>query len=57
LNDEARKVEQIGGIRYTVKDGIVYDARALLQDVAAMVQAEKDRLGIAPGIMPIASAD
>jgi predicted amidohydrolase YtcJ len=57
LNDETRKVEQIGGIRYTVKDGIVYDARALLQDVAAMVQAEKDRLGIAPGIMPIANAD
>jgi imidazolonepropionase-like amidohydrolase len=57
LNDETGKVEQIGGVLYTVKDGIVYDAKALLHDVAAMVQAEKDRLGIAPGIMPIANAD
>jgi hypothetical protein len=39
-----------------VKDGIVYDARELLGDVADMVQAEKDRLGIGPGIMPIANS-
>ena len=57
LNDETGKVERIGGVRYTVKDGIVYDARELLGDVARMVQAEKDRLGIAPGIMPIANAE
>lgn len=57
LNDETGKVEKIGGIRYTVKDGIVYDAHELLRDVADMVKAEKDKLGIAPGIMPIANAD
>ncbi len=57
LSDDTRKIEKIGGIRYTIKDGIVYDAGALLQDVADMVQAEKERLGIAPGIMPIANAD
>lgn len=57
LNDETRKVEQVGGALYTIKDGIVYDAKALLQDIAAMVQEEKDRLGIAPGIMPIANSD
>ncbi|MEX2495752.1 MAG: amidohydrolase family protein [Woeseia sp.] len=57
LNDETREVERIGGIAYTVKDGIVYDAAALLQDVAETVQAEKDRRGIAPGIMPIANSD
>lgn len=56
LNDETGKVERVGGVRYTVKDGIVYDARALLADVAAMVRAEKERLGIEPGIMPIANA-
>lgn len=32
------------------------EAAELLQDVADMVQAEKGRLDIAPGIMPIASA-
>ena len=57
LNDATGKVEKIGGIRYTIRDGIVYDARELLDDVAEMVQAEKDRLGIAPGIMPIANAE
>jgi hypothetical protein len=57
LNDETGKVEGIGGIDYTIKDGIVYDAKALLEEVAEMVQAEKDRRGIAPGIMPITSAD
>jgi hypothetical protein len=56
LNDETGKVERAGGVRYTIKDGIVYDAQALLGDVAGMVRAEKDRLGIAPGIMPIANA-
>ncbi|HZD54108.1 MAG TPA: amidohydrolase family protein [Woeseiaceae bacterium] len=57
LNDETGKVERIGGVRYTIKDGIVYDAKALLADVAEMVQAEKDRRGIGPGLMPIANAD
>jgi hypothetical protein len=56
LDDETQKVERIGGIQYTIRDGIVFDARALLQDIAAMVQAHKDRLGIAPGTMPIANA-
>lgn len=57
LNDETRKVERVGGIDYTIKDGIIYDARALLDDVAGMVQAEKDKRGIGPGIMPIANAN
>ncbi|WP_118857818.1 amidohydrolase family protein [Sphingomonas mesophila] len=35
------KVERVGGVRYTIKDGIVYDARALLADVAAMVADKK----------------
>ncbi len=30
-----------GGVRFTIKDGIVYDAKALLADVAAMVAAQK----------------
>jgi hypothetical protein len=35
------KVHRVGGVRYTIKDGIVYDAPKLLADVAAMVAAEK----------------
>ncbi|MCA8955780.1 MAG: amidohydrolase [Planctomycetes bacterium] len=34
-------VERVGGIRWTIKDGIVYDAKQLLADVAAMVTEEK----------------
>jgi imidazolonepropionase-like amidohydrolase len=41
LNDKTGKPEQVGGVRYTIKDGIVYDARQLLADVAAMVEKQK----------------
>jgi len=41
LNDATGKVERVGGIRYTIKDGIVYDAKKLLADVAAMVDEQK----------------
>ena len=53
LNDETGEVERVGGIVYTIKDGIVYDAKKLLRDVREMVQVDKDRLGIPPGPMPI----
>jgi len=46
LNDESDKVERVGGIRYTIKDGIVYDARQLLADVAEMVTRQKAERGI-----------
>ena len=39
------KVERVGGVRWTIKDGIVYDSPALLKQVAEMVQAEKDKTG------------
>ena len=35
LNDQTGQVERVGGMKYTIKDGIVYDARKLLADVAA----------------------
>lgn len=34
---EKGKIVQKGGVRWTIKDGIVYDARKLLQDVKDMV--------------------
>jgi cytosine/adenosine deaminase-related metal-dependent hydrolase len=53
LNDDTREVERVGGIVYTIKDGIVYDAKELLRDVREMVRADKERLGIPSGPMPI----
>jgi imidazolonepropionase-like amidohydrolase len=41
LNDRTAKPERTVGIRWTVKDGIVYDAKQLLSDVAAMVDKQK----------------
>ena len=41
---EADQPERAGGVRYTIKDGIVYDARELLEDVRALVrQARLDK--------------
>lgn len=39
-NNEAVRV---GGILYTIKDGIIYDAKQLLQDVADMVETAKQK--------------
>jgi hypothetical protein len=39
------KVVRTGGVLYTIKDGIVYNARQLLADVKAMVDAEKQKTG------------
>jgi imidazolonepropionase-like amidohydrolase len=41
LSDKTGKPEQVGGIKFTIKDGIVYDAKQLLADVAAMVEKQK----------------
>jgi hypothetical protein len=41
LNDQTQRPERVGGVRYTIKDGIVYDAKKLLEDVAAMVDKQK----------------
>ncbi len=43
LNDQTGRAERVGGVKYTIKDGIVYDARKLLADVAAMVERAKAR--------------
>jgi imidazolonepropionase-like amidohydrolase len=46
LNDETGETERVGGIKYTIKDGIVYDAKQLLEDVRAMVRQQKQERGI-----------
>jgi hypothetical protein len=49
LNDATGQVERVGGIRYTIKDGIVYDAKQLLADVERMVREQKAQRGISDG--------
>ena len=39
------KAIRVGGVRYTIKDGIVYDAKKLLADVKKIVDAEKQKTG------------
>jgi imidazolonepropionase-like amidohydrolase len=43
LDDTTRQVTRVGGVRYTIHDGIVYDAPALLADVKHMVADAKAR--------------
>jgi hypothetical protein len=38
LNRETGQMERVGGVRYTVRDGIVFDAKRLLQDVRGLVK-------------------
>ena len=50
---EDNEVVRVGGVKYTIKDGIVYDAKRLLEDVRAMVRSSKDDEGfeiIQPGV-------
>ncbi len=39
------RVTRVGGVKYTIKDGIVFDAKQLLKDVKAMVDKEKEKTG------------
>ncbi len=41
VNDATGAVERIGGVKYVMKDGILYDAGKLLHDVEAIVQEAK----------------
>ena len=44
LNDQTNQVERVGGIKYTIKDGIIYDAKKLLSDVEKIVEAAKKQV-------------
>lgn len=44
MNDKNEVVRK-GGVKYTIKDGIVYDAKKLLADVKKMVDEEKAKTG------------
>jgi hypothetical protein len=54
---EDNQVLRVGGVRWTIKDGIVYDAPALLADVREMVRRAKEEAGRPelhqPGVAPV----
>jgi len=50
---EDNEVIREGGVKYTIKDGIIYDAKALLKEVKNMVDTEKAKISykiLQPGI-------
>jgi len=52
LTDDNEVIRE-GGVKYTIKDGIIYDSKALLKEVKDMVDAEKKKTGakiLQPGI-------
>lgn len=51
--DANNKAIRVGGVRYTIKDGIIYDAKKLLADVKKIVDEEKAKAGFVlkqPGV-------
>ncbi|HEX4494783.1 MAG TPA: amidohydrolase family protein [Thermoanaerobaculia bacterium] len=57
--NEKNEVTRVGGVKYTIKDGIVYDAKKLLADVRTMVLKAKEKEGrpvlYQPGMAPAKS--
>ncbi len=50
---EENKAVRVGGVKYTIKDGIIYDAKKLLRDVKKIVDEEKRKTGFVlkqPGV-------
>ncbi len=41
LNLETNQLEQVGGVNYTIKDGVIYNAKELIKSVRDMVSASK----------------
>ena len=53
LNEDNQPI-RVGGVRYTIKDGIIFDAKKLLADVRAIVAEKKrveGRLLVQPGMV------
>ena len=43
--NENNDAVRVGGVKYTIKDGVVYDAKALLKEVKDMVDLAKKEAG------------
>ena len=57
LNDESGEPERVGGVRWTIKDGVVYDAKQLLADVAKMVEVQKHPQTLKAEVEPESEAE
>ena len=42
LNDN-NEIVRVGGVKYTIKDGIIYNSKKLLEDVKKMVKQAKEK--------------
>lgn len=42
FNWETETRERVGGVRYTIKDGVIWDARELLEEARAMAEAARE---------------
>ncbi len=40
---EDNEIVRVGGVKYTIKDGVIYDAKKLLEDVKKMVRLSKTK--------------
>jgi imidazolonepropionase-like amidohydrolase len=49
MNMETGETTRVGGVLYTIKDGIVYDAKQLLADVREMVRQAKAQRDVSDG--------
>ena len=47
--DDQNRPGRVGGVKYTIKDGIVYDAKKLAADVAGIVERAKRRPSTSAG--------
>ena len=43
--DDNNKVTRVGGVKYTIKDGVVYNSKKLLKEVKEMVDLAKKEAG------------
>lgn len=57
LDPETNEPVRVGGVDYVIKNGVVYEGETLRQSIKDMVAAEKERLGLPPGPMPIVGFD
>jgi len=57
LNEDTDEVQRVGRVRWTVKDGIVYDADRLRADVRAMVDEQKSAGARASRMLPKVTTD
>jgi len=51
--NEDNEVVRVGGVKYTIKDGIIFDAKKLLADVRKIVRESKEKEGfeiLQPGV-------